>query len=210
NEVSLEGYRVALPLSVVLAIAGIELTQKQLKEIAVKTTSNFCEEAIEREATALLTHCLYLLVTQEVAEGKKLIHTLLTQRGGKGIDERLRSILEQAKEPKITLAGNHSLRETLVLVFHTIYHASSVERGMSKIAKEGGDARLACGLYGAIQGAQYGPTLFKERWIGELVPSSAIEQAIKRQTLFRRETIKMEKLAFTLGERLLTSELLGR
>ncbi|MGH0052039.1 MAG: hypothetical protein ACQ5SW_01445, partial [Sphaerochaetaceae bacterium] len=70
NEVSLEGYRVALPLSVVLAIAGIELTQKQLKEIAVKTASNFCEEAIEREATALLTHCLYLLVTQEVAEGK--------------------------------------------------------------------------------------------------------------------------------------------
>jgi ADP-ribosylglycohydrolase len=74
----------------------------------------------------------------------------------------------------------------------------------------GGDARLAGGLYGALQGALRGPDLFPDHWIDELVSSSAVEQAIKKQTLFKRETIKMERLALTMSERLLNATVFGR
>jgi ADP-ribosylglycohydrolase len=135
---------------------------------------------------------------------------LLTQRGGKNLDEQLTSLLSRARKPELILSGNHTLKETLLLVFHTVLHAPNFEQGMSDVAMMGGDARLACGLYGALQGALRGPDLFPDHWIDELVSSSAVEQAIKKQTLFKRETIKMERLALTMSERLLNATVFGR
>ncbi len=206
----LQEYRAALPLSVVVAIAGVELKQKQVREIALTTAALFCEDSLEKEAVVLLAHCFHLLINEEVFDGEKLVHDLFTQRGGKNLDEQLTSLLSRARKPKLVFSGNHTLKETLLLVFHTLLHAPSFEEGMSDIARVGGDARLACGLYGALQGALRGPELFPDRWIDELVSSSAIEQAIKKQTQFKRETIKMERLALTMSERLMNASVFGR
>ncbi|MXI85533.1 ADP-ribosylglycohydrolase family protein [Sphaerochaeta halotolerans] len=206
----LDAYRAALPLSVVVAIAGIELKQKQVRDIALNVASLFCEDPLEKEAVAFFAHCLYLLINEEVFDAEKLVHDLLTQRGGKNLDEQLTSLLSRARKPELILSGNHTLKETLLLVFHTVLHAPNFEQGMSDVAMMGGDARLACGLYGALQGALRGPDLFPDHWIDELVSSSAVEQAIKKQTLFKRETIKMERLALTMSERLLNAAVFGR
>ncbi|MGE4453517.1 MAG: ADP-ribosylglycohydrolase family protein [Sphaerochaeta sp.] len=206
----LDGYRAALPLSVVVAISGIELKQKQVREIALTTASLFCEDSFEKEAVALLAHCFHLLINEEVFDGEKLVHDLLIQRGIKNLDEQLAALLSRAKKPSLVAAGNHTLKETLLLVFHTLLYAPSFEEGMSDIARIGGDSRLACGLYGALTGALQGVKLFRDSWIDELVSSSALEQSIKKQTLFKRETIKMERLAFTMSERLLNASVFGR
>lgn len=168
------------------------------------------KDALEKEAVVLLAHCLHLLINEEVFDAEKLMHDLFTQRGGKNLDEQLTSLLSRARKSKLIFSGNHTLKETLLLVFHTLLHAPSFEEGMSNIARVGGDARLACGLYGALQGALRGPELFPDRWIDELVSSSAIEQAIKKQTQFKRETIKMDRLALTMSERLLNASVFGR
>ncbi len=206
----LQKYRVTLPLSVIVAIAGIELKQKQVREVALKAASLFCEDSLEKEATVLFAHCLHLLINEEVFDAEKLMHDLFTQRGGKNLDEQLTSLLSRARKPELVISGNHTLKETLLLVFHTLLHTPTFEQGMSDIARMGGDSCLACGLYGALQGALQGPELFPDRWIDELVSSSAIEQAIKKQTQFKRETIKMDRLALTMSERLLNASVFGR
>jgi hypothetical protein len=74
-----------------------------------------------------------------------------------------------------------------------------VEEGLDAIARLGGNSRLTCAIYSALKVLADHEEV-PERYSSEIYPSPTIEAMIKSETLFKRETIKMEKLAEKLAK----------
>ncbi len=86
---------------------------------------------------------------------------------------------------------------------HTLIAFDSYEEGIKALVMRGENARLVCALYGGFAAGLYGDRSIPERWVDEVFPSPALEAMIKKQTLFKRETIRLEKLAVSLTAGLL-------
>ncbi|NCC64456.1 MAG: hypothetical protein EOM15_07355 [Spirochaetia bacterium] len=98
--------------------------------------------------------------------------------------------------------------ELLQLVFSLLNQKLSFNEGIITIARRGGEARLSCALYGALNAAMQGPQTIDQLWIDEVFPSPALQTMFKYQTLYKRETITMDKLATLFSKRLLDLSLL--
>lgn len=123
------------------------------------------------------------------------------------LDERIIASLQAAlnQKPLSLYDAKQStfVLTTLLVVMHTLIAFDSYETGMQALVMRGGNSRLACALYGGLAAGLYGIKCIPERWIDEIFPSTALETMIKKQTLFKRETIRLEKLAESLAKSLL-------
>lgn len=167
-------------------------------EIALTSTNPIVQEAGKLYASALVA-----LIHQEVSSSDELFAHLMRSRF---IHEELKTIIQgswNAQGP--TLAefeySNH-LRAALLAIFSTLHTTSTFEEGMISLAQGGGSTRLNCALYGALAGVLHGEEQLPESWISELHVSSALETMIKKQTLYRRESLTFEKLADSLSKKL--------
>ncbi len=193
----------------ILAIAGVELKQKQLKDSVTKATSLFFSDDSAIDSTYLVTYALHQILNEQVLDIRKLLHVLSIGKAGFTNEEPIQKILKQATAKKVQ-PMNTTTEQTLVHVFHTLLADDTLEDSMSTLAKLGGNSRLACAIFGSLYGALNGPDSFPDSWIDEIEPSDALETMIKRQTLFKRETIKMEKLSVSLTDKLIDSDFLRR
>ncbi|MFA5698840.1 MAG: ADP-ribosylglycohydrolase family protein [Sphaerochaeta sp.] len=175
-------------------------TTRNLIETEIGLTST---NTIVLEAGKLYVSALVALIHQEVSSSDELFAFLMRSRT---IDDELKTIIQgswNAQEPKLPeFDYSTHLRAALLAIFSTLHTTSTFIEGMITLAQGGGSARLNCALYGALAGALYGEDQLPESWISELHVSSALEAMIKKQTLYRRETLTFEKLADSLSRKL--------
>ncbi len=161
------------------------------------------------EAARFASFALSLVLREEAANAGHLASLLLREIARREWDTKLETALRTAINQKplaeTTGAASYLLLPTITGAFHALLSECSYEDGMEIIARRGGNSRLTCALYSALKVLLdgYGPP---ERWVAEIVPSEALEAMIKSETLFARETIRMERLAATVSDALLHEE----
>lgn len=150
------------------------------------------------DASLLLARAFALLVNEEVESAQQLAAALIREVGKRGWDAKLEVALRTAVNQKplnpVPFKERYQIIATITLAFHTLLSPLSYEEGLDAIARLGGNSRLSCAIYSALKTlveCQQPP----ERYSSEIYPSPAIEAMIKSETLFKRETIKMENLA---------------
>ncbi|NLZ77662.1 MAG: ADP-ribosylglycohydrolase family protein, partial [Spirochaetales bacterium] len=157
--------------------------------------------AIVREAADLYAQALKALILREAETVDELFLLLLRSRT---LSDELKSLVQGARNSEAVInpqaVNTLHLRPTLLAILSALKHATGFEDGMIALAKGGGSARLRCALYGGLAGALFGN--LPESWIAELHVSSALDAMIKKQTLYRRETLTVEKIVDSLSKKL--------
>ncbi|HZJ87581.1 MAG TPA: ADP-ribosylglycohydrolase family protein [Sphaerochaeta sp.] len=173
-------------------------------EVALTHTHPFAVEAAR-----CISYALVLVLREEAANAGHLASLLLREIAKRSWDAKLETALRTAINQKplaeTPTEASYLLLPTITVVFHTLLSECSYEDGMDTIARRGGNSRLSCALYSALKVLLdgYGPP---ERWVDEIAPSASVQQLIKSETLFERETIRMERLASRVSETLLKEE----
>ncbi len=171
------------------------------KMIAGKEAALTSANAIVREAADLYGQTLISLILREAETVDELFLLLLRSRT---LNDELKSLVQGARNSEEVInpqaVNTLHLRPTLLAVFSALQHATTFEDGMIALAKGGGSARLRCALYGGLAGVLFDH--LPESWIDELHVSSALDAMIKKQTLYRRETLTFEKIVDSLSNKL--------
>lgn len=171
------------------------------KMIAGKEAALTSANAIVREAADLYGQTLISLILREAETVDELFLLLMRSRT---LDDELKSLIRGARNSEEVInpqaVNTLHLRPTLLAVFSALKHATTFEDGMIALAKGGGSARLRCALYGGLAGVLF--YHLPESWIAELHVSSALDAMIKKQTLYRRETLTFEKIVDSLSNKL--------
>lgn len=161
------------------------------------------------DAALLLSRAFVLLVNQESDSAHHLCTQLIAEVGKRRLDGKLEVMLRTAinqkplSEPIPT--KSYQILDVLTAVFHTLLGPYTYEEGLSLIARRGGSSRLGCAIYSSLKALveQQPPP---ERFIDEVYPSPTLEAMIKKETLFRRETIMIERLAEKIARSLTIAE----
>lgn len=159
------------------------------------------------QAALLLSYGFASLLEEGYDQGLAFVTELQSFAKRSRFDERiitsLQAAINQKQLPLYDAKQSTFVLTTLLVVMHTLIAFDSYEAGMQALVMRGGNARLTCAVYGGLAAGLYGSQCIPERWIDEIFPSAALESMIKKQTLFKRETIHMEKLAASLAKSLL-------
>ncbi|HCU29929.1 MAG TPA: hypothetical protein DIC57_04425 [Sphaerochaeta sp.] len=187
----------------------LKATQSQRKwldflkaETQITSSSDLCLQTV-----LLLSSGFGLLMEEEYDDPLLFVSALAGLAKRNRLDERIVAALHTAlnQNPLAVYDTKQSsfVLTTLLVVMHSLIAFDSYEDGMKALVMRGGNARTVCALYGGFAAALYGMESIPERWTAEVFPSPALEAMIKKQTLFKRETIRMEKLAVSLTAGLL-------
>jgi len=154
------------------------------------------------DAALLLSRAFTFLVEDEAQGAEHLASLLIREVGKRNLDPKLEVMLRTAVNQKplapISDKERVAVIPTLLVAFHTLLSGCVYEEGMDLIAKRGDNSRITCAIYSALKSLIDGDGP-PQRWIDEIYPSDTLEAMIKSETLFRRETIKMERLAASLA-----------
>mgnify|MGYP002347773305 CR=1 FL=1 len=173
-------------------------------EAVVKAETRLTHTApLAIDAALLLSRTFALLVNEEAESAQELCSLLIREVGKRGWDAKLEVALRTAVNQKTlnpyTFKERYQIIPTITLAFHTLLSPLAVEEGLDAIARLGGNSRLTCAIYSALKVLADHEEV-PERYSSEIYPSPTIEAMIKSETLFKRETIKMEKLAEKLAK----------
>lgn len=188
-----------LPLSLFLSIASLELSDRQLPSLCNRFTSLFNVDSITEQAVVLLVQAFSLILNSDAKEWEQLSRLLLQKARRNRLDPGLSQAILTNRPPKRV----QGVLGTLSLVFSLLNENIDYTQGIITLAKRGGEARLACSLFGALKASMEGKHVIDQLWVDEIFPSPALESMFKYQTLYKRETITMEKLANIFSKRLL-------
>jgi len=211
HEASTSESALILSRSLVMGLALIGKPAKRQRQLSHLESALFTTSPLAQDAAYLMSLAFSLTISEKAEDAATLVGLLLQQCSKLALDERLGQMLKrclgrtevkhyEGKQQKMAL----SLLET---VFSTLLVSDCYESGVRLLASRGGNARLSCALYGGLAASLEGSDAVPERWIDELFVSPALDSMIKKQTLFKRETIRMEKLARTLATSLLELEI---
>ncbi len=200
-----------LSRSVVMGLALVGKSAKRQNQLSRMESSLFSSSVLAQDAALLMSLAFSLVISQKAHDAKSLLGQLQQHCVKLGLDERLCTMLKTCMTRK-AVPQYEGKQQAMVLpvmdtVFTTLLLSDSYESGVSLLASRGGSARLSCALYGGLAAGFEGFEAIPERWVDELFVSPALDEMIKKQTLFKRETIRMEKLARTLAGSLLELEI---
>ena len=193
-----------LNLSLLLAITLLDASDKQIPAFCTRLTSLFTTNTQIEQAVILLVSAFSLLLNEEARDSEQLLRLLSERIRRYKLDSNFSKALQATQPPRKT----QTVYELLQLVFALINQKLSFTDGIISIAKRGGEARLSCALYGGLKAAMHGPEVIDQLWIDEIFPSPALQTMFKYQTLYKRETITMDKLATLFSKRLLDISLI--
>lgn len=200
-----------LSRSLVMGLALLGKPPKRQRQLSNLESSLFSTSALAQDAALLMSLAFSLTISEKAVDAFTLVGLLQQMCAKLALDERLCQMLKTCSS---RTEGMHyeGKQQTMVLpvldtVFSTLLLSESYESGVRLLASHGGNSRLCCALYGGLEASLEGSVAVPERWIDELFVSGALDSTIKKQTLFKRETIKMEKLARTLATSLLELEI---
>jgi hypothetical protein len=161
---------------------------------------------LARDAAMFTATALSLLVTEEVSDISQLGAILIKEVGRREWDPRLermvRTAINQKPLAEIEKEESYTILSTLLVVLHTLFSHMPYDEAMDSLARRGGNSRLSCALYSALAALLWGEQSIPLSWEAEVFPSEVLEGMIKAETLFWRETIKMENLAAQLAQHL--------
>lgn len=154
--------------------------------------------ALAIDAALLVARAFVLLLNEEADTPHRLAALLIAEVAKRGWDEKLAVALRTAvnQKPLFESSAKESLQTiaTITAAFHTLLSQVPYEEGLSTLALRGGNSRLTCAIYSSLKTLTDGQAP-PEHVSDEIYPSPTLETMIKSETLFRRETIKMERLA---------------
>ncbi len=182
----------------------LKATQNQKKwlnflrqECQITSSSELCLQTAQ-----LLSSGFAALIEDEPQDALSFVLGLTELAKRSALDERITTALQTAINqkplPRFDAKQSSFVLTALLVVMHTLIAFDSYEEGIKALVMRGENARLVCALYGGLSAGLYGMQSIPERWTAEVFPSPALESMIKKQTLFKRETIRMERLAYTL------------
>lgn len=200
-----------LSRSVVMGLALVGKSAKQQVLLSHIESSLFSTSSLAQDAAFLMNFAYSLVIAEKAENAPALLRHLQQQCAKFGLDDRLCMLLKTCMARK-AIPHYEGKQQSMVLpvldtVFSTLLLSDSYETGVSLLASRGGNARLSCALFGGLAAGLAGSGAVPERWVDELFVSPALDELIKKQTLFKRETIRMEKLARTLAGSLLDLEI---
>ena len=186
-----------LSRSVVSGILSTLLSDSFAEREVALTSAN----TVVQEAALLYSQALMFLLQREVDSPDELFARLMRDRK---ISDEMKSIVQGSWNAEEVLIPSFEfsahLRPSLLAVFSALKHAPSFEDGMITLAQGGGSTRLLCALYGGLAALLFEHV--PESWVAELHVSSALDVMIKKQTLYRRETLTIEKIVDSLSQKL--------
>lgn len=201
-----EDHAMALGRVVMWALLMVAQDKRFDSRLVAEETNLTHVSPLAGDAVVLLSQALALLVTDDLEDKQEFHRRLVAMAGKQSLDPRIIAELNAVRRStsdRELVYPEDSVLTSIRLVLSTFLHAQDIEEGMDQIARRGGCARINCALYGALVGAAEGPGAIPERWVDELCPSASLERYIKRQTLSRREQIRMDRLAARLTDGLL-------
>ena len=166
------------------------------KEVALTSANETVQEAAD-----LYSQALAALILREADTVDELFLLLLRSRT---LGDEMKSLVQGARNSEAiinpTTVNSPHIRPTLLSILSALQHAATFKDGMIALAQGGGSSRLHCALYGGLAGMLFDP--LPESWIAELHVSSVLDAMIKKQTLYRRETLTFEKIIDSLSKKL--------
>lgn len=185
----------------IVGLLGFLFGERIQQKAAVEEAGMFSSDDVCTQSSLLISQAFALVFKDEAEDVPSLVRMLDKYASRQGLGDT--AYLHTSKMPHGTTKQTYATVMLLQTVFAMLHAQTTFEEGISTIAMNGGNARLTCALYGALKAALDGPSCISERWIDEIFPSPALETMIKKQTLYKRETIKIEKLAASLAKDLL-------
>lgn len=189
-----------------IALLAVNSSEKEALNLAKRECSITHDSLLCQHACQLVVSALAYILHEEYAKDK-LVRFMQMTIQKQSFDERLSQMLQLAGKsgvPSCDGPNKQSVLLCLQVVLHTVLHAESFEEGIKTLAMKGGSAQTNLALFGAFWGALEGLESIEEHWVDEIYPSAELDTLIKKQTLFKRQTIKMENLADQLAEGLLS------
>lgn len=207
SEASKADHGLALSRTAIHGMLHSSIPQSKWLAFLKAETQITSSSELSLETAHLLSYGFSFLIEDECNDAVALVEELVLFAKRNTMDARIVTTLQTALNQK-PLAYYDAKQSSFVLitllkVMHTLIAFPSYEQGMEALVLSGGNARLTCALYGGFSAGLQGKESIPERWIDEVFPSFALEAMIKKQTLFKRETIHVEKLATSLAKSLL-------
>lgn len=188
-----------LPLSLLLALATFEAAEKHIQTICKRFCACFSADSTTQQALILLIMTFRILLIEKTRDSTVLLRLLSERTRRMGLDQNIIQAVRQTNKEQT----RRGIVATLEAVFSLLNEGASYTQGVITLAKRGNDSRLTCALFGALKAAMDGPDVLEDLWVDEVFPSPALEAMVKYQTLYKRETITMDKLATLFSKRLL-------
>ncbi|MDX9915922.1 MAG: ADP-ribosylglycohydrolase family protein [Sphaerochaeta sp.] len=191
----------------IMALLDERYPYTKWEAIARSETQITHSSSLAIEALLLVSRAFVLLMHEEADEAHQLAALLIKEVSKRGWSERLSVALRTAVNQKPLAEGStkesYQIITTITTVFHTLLSGLPYEAGLESIARRGGNSRLSGAIYSSLKSLVDGQAP-PERFSAEIYPSPTLEAMIKSETLFRRETIKMENLAERIARDLAT------
>lgn len=198
-------HSLVLGRSIIHGIMKQSLSNAKWRQIVESESAITSTSTLAQMCALLISQAFALVVETGYEQSLDLLHDLViwAQRAklDKKIVETIQSACNRTPLPDSGPAKDHVLF-TVRDVLCTLASAESCEDGVKQLVMRGRSARVSCALFASLCGGIYSMGELPERWTDEIFPSPALEAMIKKQTLFKRETIKMERLALTLSTKL--------
>ena len=153
------------------------------------------------DAALLLSRAFVLALHEEADTPEQLVALLIAEVAKRGWDEKLAVALRTAVNQKPLTESPNQIIGAITASFHTLLSALPYEEGLSAIALDGGNSRITCAIYSSLKALLDGEAP-PQRFGDEIYPSPTLEAMIKSETLFKRETIKLERLAEKIAKEL--------
>ncbi len=153
------------------------------------------------DAALLLSRAFVLSLHEEADNPQQLAALLIAEVAKRGWDEKLAVALRTAVNQKPLTESPNQIIAAITASFHTLLSGLPYEEGLSVIALGGGNSRISCAIYSSLRALLDGEAP-PQRLGDEIYPSPTLEAMIKSETLFKRETIKLERLAEKIAKEL--------
>ncbi len=157
--------------------------------------------ALSVDAALLISRAFVLLLNQEAEDPHQLAALLIAEVAKRKWDEKLAVALRTAVNQKPLAQIPNQIISTITTAFHTLLSGLPYAEGLAAIALGGGDSRITCAIYSSLKALSDGEAP-PQRLGDEIYPSPTLEAMIKSETLFKRETIKLERLAEKIAKEL--------